>query len=149
MHKTFKDKYKLDLILKLYAKSSLSELITYLISKGNVFFDVDKWSDFVKKYSYIVGTRLHGTIVALNSGICGFLICHDSRTSEVAKFAEIPVLKEREILNIFNYNQLKLLIKRREENVNKYLFRRKINVQVYTDFLEESGFLINRENILS
>jgi hypothetical protein len=63
-----------------------------LFVNGRARFHVDpiSWMNDLKSYDFSFGTRIHGTIAALTSGIPATLIAHDSRTSELAEYFGIP-----------------------------------------------------------
>ncbi len=58
-------------------------------------FHVDpiSWMNDLKSYEFSFGTRIHGTIAALTSGVPATLIAHDSRTTELADYFDIPYMK--------------------------------------------------------
>lgn len=56
------------------------------------FTDYTEWMTFMQDKSVYVGTRLHGAITALLSGVPGGLVVHDSRTKELAEYCYIPTL---------------------------------------------------------
>lgn len=62
----------------------------YLQRRAKVFFDMDEWIGYMADKSIYAGTRLHGAIAALLAGTPAVLICHDSRTLEVAKAMKLP-----------------------------------------------------------
>jgi hypothetical protein len=59
----------------------------------SVFFDPAEWKAFIaEKFAFAVGTRLHGTIIALNAGIPALVTNGDMRTKEVTGYLGIPSL---------------------------------------------------------
>jgi polysaccharide pyruvyl transferase WcaK-like protein len=70
--------------------SDATEVAKYLTEKGHVFFDYDTWLAANTQYSLAVGTRMHGAIAALISGVPSVLICHDDRTRELAEVMPLP-----------------------------------------------------------
>ena len=66
-----------------------------LFVNGRARFHVDpiSWMSDLKRYDFSFGTRIHGTIAALTSGVPATLIAHDSRTSELAEYFRIPNIK--------------------------------------------------------
>ena len=55
------------------------------------FFVAPKpWFDFLGARDFTFGSRIHGTIASLLAGTPGFLLAHDSRTLELARYFEIP-----------------------------------------------------------
>jgi hypothetical protein len=62
-------------------------------------FHVDpiSWMNDLKSYEFSFGTRIHGTIAALTSGVPATLIAHDSRTTELADYFGIPYMKSTDL----------------------------------------------------
>lgn len=82
----------------LYGAANEQELTAYLDQYGKVFYDLEQWSAHVQTRKAVIGSRLHGAILALNSGVPAILIPHDSRTGELAQFARIPTAKLAEVM---------------------------------------------------
>lgn len=55
-----------------------------------VYWTVPEWTEAMKQYPFVVGTRFHGTMAALHGGTPAVCICHDSRTTEMCEFLGIP-----------------------------------------------------------
>jgi polysaccharide pyruvyl transferase WcaK-like protein len=47
------------------------------------FFDVTIWLDFLKRFDFVVGTRIYGAMLAMQVGIPAAVIAHDSGTYEM------------------------------------------------------------------
>lgn len=60
--------------------------------KAHFFSTVEAWKELFKKsrFRMSVGTRVHGSIMALNSGVPAILINRDFRAREMADFLGIP-----------------------------------------------------------
>lgn len=48
------------------------------------------WFDFLATRDFAFGSRIHGTIASLVAGTPAFLLAHDSRTLELARYFDIP-----------------------------------------------------------
>ena len=79
-----------------------------------VFNDVRVWMDFVRRFDFVVGTRFHGAMLAIQAGIPAACIAHDSRTLEMCQTMAIPVchykdincpLTRHNIMDYFNYDE--------------------------------------------
>jgi hypothetical protein len=58
----------------------------------SVYFDPYQWKAFIaKEFSYAIGTRVHGSIIALNAGIPALVTNGDMRAQEVTKYFGIPL----------------------------------------------------------
>lgn len=73
-----------------FSSISPSDVRDYFKSKTIYFTDFNPWSEFVRSYDLVLGTRFHGCLIALLSGTPSLLVVHDSRTLEMAEIAGIP-----------------------------------------------------------
>lgn len=133
----WRDTAAIDLLRGLYGLASSDLLENYIRSQGKVFFDLKTWSRFVGTTCGVIGTRLHGAILALNSGVPAVLIPHDSRTAEVAEFAAIPVVPLEAVRSDMSHRDLQQLLE--VADVERYRRVRASNAGVFRDFLLKSG----------
>lgn len=68
----------------------VSQLVSIVASKARAYLNIKDWIIGLKNYDYIVGTRIHGTIIAMHAGVLPLMIVHDSRTKELAQTLSIP-----------------------------------------------------------
>jgi hypothetical protein len=63
-----------------------------LLAPGRVRFHVEPWPWMadLRRYDFAFGTRIHGNITALLAGTPAYVIAHDTRTLELARYFEIP-----------------------------------------------------------
>lgn len=54
------------------------------------FVDPWPWLDYMREVDFAFGTRIHGNIAALIAGTPGYVLAHDSRTLELARYFDIP-----------------------------------------------------------
>ena len=62
----------------------------YLENKMRFFCDPWPWIDFMRDYDVSFGTRIHGAITSLLAGTPTYVLAHDSRTLELARYFQIP-----------------------------------------------------------
>ncbi|WP_294228894.1 polysaccharide pyruvyl transferase family protein [uncultured Shimia sp.] len=55
-----------------------------------MFIDTKTWLDHLRNYDFVFGTRIHGNVMGLLAGTPSFVMAHDSRTLELARYFEIP-----------------------------------------------------------
>jgi len=92
------------------------------------FSNIDDWKNYIKQFKFAIGNRLHGTILAINSGIPAICCNRDARATEMCAFLGIPHYKDiSEDINIMDlYEKLDII----SMNKNyKYLY------QNFEDFL--------------
>ncbi len=69
---------------------NLAEFVRWSRRYGRVFFDVSEWLAYCRKFDLVVGTRIHGTMIALQAGTPAVCIVHDSRTLELCETMGVP-----------------------------------------------------------
>ncbi len=91
----------------------LEEFILWSKIHGNTFFSTPSWMEHYRKYDFIVGTRIHGIMLALQAGIPALCIVHDSRTLELCQTMEVPHvlaknisqgIQRKDLLKLFNFD---------------------------------------------
>lgn len=85
-----------DLKFKLNFISQYGVESAKLLAEGRIrmFADMNDWWNYLQNqpFNYSFGSRIHGTIMAILSGIPATIVAHDSRTREMAEFFDIPML---------------------------------------------------------
>ncbi|SAI05686.1 polysaccharide pyruvyl transferase CsaB [Bordetella ansorpii] len=69
----------------------IPEFRELLAARSRVHVRIDHWIRDVRRYQAVIGTRIHGTIMALQAERPAAMISHDSRTSELCETLQIPV----------------------------------------------------------
>jgi hypothetical protein len=69
---------------------SLDEFKTWCGRHAIAFYDARGWMDYVRRFDFVVGTRFHGTMLAMQAGVPAGCITHDSRTQEMCETMGIP-----------------------------------------------------------
>ena len=99
-----KDEFYVSRGVKEHFDDSLKRILSYFDSENNdevhdlitnrnrVYFDVGKWSDYVRSLDFMVGLRLHGNIIALQQGVPSVFITYDSRIREISELMHLPFL---------------------------------------------------------
>ncbi len=58
--------------------------------RTSFFVDPAPWLDYLSGFDFSFGTRIHGNIAALVAGTPAYVLAHDSRTLELARYYDIP-----------------------------------------------------------
>lgn len=62
----------------------------FVENKVRFFVDPWPWIDALRTADFAFGSRIHGNIAALLAGTPSYVLAHDSRTLELARYFEIP-----------------------------------------------------------
>ncbi|KCZ87587.1 polysaccharide pyruvyl transferase family protein [Hyphomonas johnsonii] len=125
------------LLKQIYDAPDWPTLKAYIREQGRTFFDVDTWARALDSYDYVFGTRLHGTIMALNSGVPAYMLHHDSRTREICEFAAIPSSAARGIQ--LTPRKMKGFVE--NADFGSYYSKRETNKLNYKAFLARNGLV--------
>ena len=58
--------------------------------KSVFFVDPWPWLDHMRETDFVFGSRIHGSIAAVLSGTPSYLLAHDARTLELARYFDLP-----------------------------------------------------------
>jgi hypothetical protein len=95
---------------------SLDEFKSWCRQYAYAFYDARAWMDFLRRYDFVIGTRFHGAMLAIQAGVAAACIAHDSRTVEMCETMGVPVrhhneikgaLTQRNILEYFSFDASK------------------------------------------
>ncbi|MGQ4275125.1 polysaccharide pyruvyl transferase family protein [Terrihabitans sp. B22-R8] len=64
---------------------------------ATAYTDIREWIAKLRHYDFVVGTRFHGAMCAIQAGTPGAVIAHDSRTLEMCNTMAIPVIRDIDI----------------------------------------------------
>ena len=76
---------------------SLDEYETWCRRHAFVFWDARAWMEFLRGFDFVIGTRFHGAMLAMQAGVPAACIAHDSRTQEMCETMGVPVRHHTEI----------------------------------------------------
>lgn len=80
-------------VKKMVKKFGLPAVELLAQNKINLFIDMAEWSRYIRKerFDFSFGSRIHGSIMSILSGIPAVIYAADSRTREMAEFFDIPI----------------------------------------------------------
>ena len=109
------------------------DIINYRCDMG-VFLDISTWMSYIKSFEFSFGTRIHGNIIALLSGVPAHVIAHDSRTLELVEYFEIPHTKLSMLDNkIFAEDFAK------QSDYTNYLKNHQFRFDQFVNFLDQNN----------
>jgi hypothetical protein len=114
------------------------EFIRWSERHGNVFFDIPSWMEHYRRFDFVIGARIHGVMLALQAGIPGVCIVHDSRTLELCQTMMVPYVLARDVSSGIARDQLPGLFK---FDAAAFDANRREIAKNYVDFLIANGLL--------
>jgi hypothetical protein len=116
------------------------EFYNYFISNIEVFFNVECWMEFLRKFHFSFGSRMHGNMLAFQSGVMSLFITHDNRLSELVKTMKVPHVSLEEFNN---YKNITEFLKSFNFDLNEYYTRRKELLKVYLSMFDKYNIKYN------
>jgi len=81
----------------LFPNMAPNAFLRWTRAHGNVFFDIPSWMEHYRHFDLVLGMRIHGIMVALQAGIPGVCLVHDSRTLELCETMHVPHVDARSL----------------------------------------------------
>lgn len=73
------------------------DFVTWSIRHAHSFFSAASWMEYVRRFDFVIGTRIHGAMLALQVGVPALCLAHDSRTVELCQTMLIPYVRAQDI----------------------------------------------------
>ena len=113
-----------------------------------LFCDIPLWQNFLKEnhFDFSFGTRIHGNIISLLSGIPSMVYCKDLRTLELAEYFEIPHITKinkkmdlQELYNVCDYTKMLSNYDKKLDIMQNFFDKHKIpaKIKCENDLFEE------------
>ncbi|MFJ4157050.1 polysaccharide pyruvyl transferase family protein [Pseudomonas sp. NPDC089752] len=85
--------------LKNYLKLNLSDdqFIQWIRKYFISFYNIPAWMEYLRRFDFIVGARIHGVMLAIQAGVPGLCIAHDSRIRELCEKCMIPYVMANDV----------------------------------------------------
>lgn len=74
------------------------------------FFDIPAWLEYLKRFDFVLGSRIHGVMLAMQAGVPGVCIAHDSRIRELCEKSNIPWIPANKLMQGFTLEDILPLI---------------------------------------
>ena len=110
-------------------------------SHAIAFFYVPGWIEFLRRFDFVVGTRIHGTVLGLQAGVPALCIAFDSRTLELCQTMRIPHVSVRDHADGFKLKDLSRLF-RDQFDAARFDANRRALAKSYCSFLEGNGLTV-------
>ena len=69
-----------------------------VLRRGRYFTCIPDWLEFYRSRDFVLGTRVHGAILALQAGVPSILVTHENRTAGLAHSLSIPSMTQDDFL---------------------------------------------------
>ena len=93
-------------LFKKLGKQQLNRVLSFIKDRQKMFFQIDDWMTFLSTQDFSLGPRLHGNMIALQSGVPSLWFTHDTRTKEICEFARFPNIKITDLKKCKNIEEL-------------------------------------------
>lgn len=116
--------------------SAPEKFLEWCTHRARVFSSVPEWMGHLSGMDFVVGTRIHGVMLALQAGIPALCVVHDARTLELCEVMKVPHvdylrvrdgMRREALLDMFEFDAVAF-----DEN-RRMLCRR------YLEFLDRNG----------
>jgi hypothetical protein len=118
---------------------SMDEFKSWCRQYAYAFYDCRAWLDFMRRFDFVVGTRFHGAMLAIQAGVPAACIAHDSRTQEMCETMRIPVRHYSELKGLTEHNLLDYF----KFDAESYIETRKILLKRYLSIYSNAEVSIN------
>lgn len=112
---------------------SKGQFLRWAHERTRVFFNVPSWMEYLTKFDFVIGARIHGVMLALQAGVPALCIAHDTRTTELCQIMRVPFVNVRDVINGIKRDELLKTVKFDPEEFDK---NRSLLAQRFVDFLE-------------
>lgn len=70
--------------------ASPSDLKDWFTKNTKCFFDLSEWMNYLKSFDFVIGSRFHGNMAAIQMGVPALSLIFDTRTRELCEFLNLP-----------------------------------------------------------
>ena len=119
-------------------QATLDEFARWSEVHGHAFFDVEAWLEHYRRFDFVLGTRIHGVILALQSGVPGLCIVHDTRMRELCETMLVPFVLAEDVRDGIRREDLAALY---QFDADAFDRRRQELAARYVGFLHGNGLV--------
>lgn len=115
------------------------EFMEWANSYATSFFSPSAWLEYLRRFDFVIGTRIHGVMLGLQAGVPSLCIAHDSSTEELCQTMLVPYTHARNIIGGIDIDDIPRLFyfdgasfdRNREALANGYAnFMRTNNIEI-------------------
>lgn len=125
----------LEMLRQVCPKMSKNNFLDWCSKFAVTFFELNAWIDFVKNYDLVIGPRIHGVMVPIQTGIPSVCFANDARTLELCQIMKIPHIWYKDIRDPFLDAQKAL----KEFDASTFDLNRLRLARDYYQFLQSAG----------
>ena len=74
-----------------------AEFVRWMERHGSAFFDIPSWLAHYRQFDFVIGTRIHGTILGLQAGVPSLCVVHDMRMLELCQTLKVPHVRAEDV----------------------------------------------------
>jgi hypothetical protein len=130
----YKNKIRSYLRLNLDGKQLEEWIRNYFIS----FYNVPAWMEYLRRFDFVIGTRIHGVMLGIQAGIPGLCIAYDSRIREICEKSKIPYVMAGQVREGITLGELRGLARFDGKDFDK---NRENIADQYKNFFRSNGIL--------
>ncbi|MDQ3288184.1 MAG: polysaccharide pyruvyl transferase family protein [Pseudomonadota bacterium] len=117
---------------------SNEDVIEWYRRYSRAFFDVPTWMNYLRQFDFVIGARIHGVMLAIQAGVPGVCVAHDSRTLELCQTMALPYVLPAQVRNGLTLDQMRSTFNFDPDAFDK---RRKELAGNYGAFLRGNGLM--------
>lgn len=88
-------------------QGSSGDVIEWYRRYSMAFFDVPTWMNYLRQFDFVIGARIHGVMLALQAGVPGVCVAHDSRTLELCQTMALPYVLPAQVRGGLSLHQMR------------------------------------------
>ena len=70
----------------------LDDFVALMRTRQRIYWNAEAWIGAAKSHDLAIGTRFHGIMAAIQAGVPGVFLAHDSRTNEMIESMKLPTM---------------------------------------------------------
>ena len=151
---------------------NLDIINAYINKKYHFFTNIENWKAYLKKFKVTAGMRVHGSIIAINSGLSPIVFIRDLRVKEMMEYFKLPYFYPKDvsknILDLYeqcDYSEANRIYNQLYDNWVDFLHRNNClayyenpeikkaeefiqpdNIQLYSKMIDKNDIMINLLN---